>query len=269
MLQYEVEFEGRRYFGNIIVKEFHVFQFLDDFYLFDVHRVKPYKISEADYLTLSNISPHSINLVTDETMNTLKLFDILEENENVPLKKGLINDYNNVSNSLLSHIDKVELKQTPIGISNIALFVAQKCNMRCVYCYGDGGGFGEDESLMSQEDAFIAIDWLFKESINSDHLRISFFGGEPLLNFPLIKNVVEYAKKKAEMVNKTVTFDINTNATLLTDEIINYLKRENIKPIISLDGPPEIHNKQRPLKNGCESHNIIISYINRLVTECP
>ncbi len=136
-------------------------------------------------------------------------------------------------------------KKAEYPVTGIALFLAQECNMRCVYCYGDAGQYA-GKGMMSDETAYRAVDWLMANAKNEENVGIDFFGGEPLLNFPLMKKVVPCAREKAAEKGKQVTFGISTNGSLLTDEIISFLKEEKIAPQIGFDGPPEYQNRQRP-----------------------
>jgi uncharacterized protein len=98
---------------------------------------------------------------------------------------------------------------------------------------------------------------------------ICFFGGEPLLNYPVMKEVVPYAREKAAIGGKRVAFNLTTNGTLLTDEIISFLKEEQIVPVVSVDGPPEYHNRQRPFRNGRGSYDRIHANIQELRAVFP
>src|SRR5208337_3377046 len=109
--------------------------------------------------------------------------------------------------------------------------------------------------MMSEETACRAVDWLIANSKNTEKVSICFFGGEPLLNFPVMKKTVAYSKEKAAEKGKQVTFSITTNGSLLNDEIISFLKNEKINPLISFDGPPEYQNRQRRFKDGGGSYD--------------
>ena len=153
-------------------------------------------------------------------------------------------------------------------ISSLLLLVSQRCNMKCIYCYGDGGTYG-DESMMSRETAFRAIDWLMERSGKLTRLSVGFFGGEPLLNFNLIRDAVSYAELKGHEKGKKFTFGITTNATLITKEVIDFFKEKSFIPSISFDGPALIHNRQRPFKNGERSYEKSVPVIRMLLKEIP
>jgi uncharacterized protein len=165
--------------------------------------------------------------------------------------------------------DVVELanpKSTPIR--NIALFITQNCNLACIYCYGKEGGYGSS-GHMNSTTARMAIDWLIKQSGDIKTLGIAFFGGEPLLNFPLMKKVVEYAKQRGSQFNKDFEFSITTNGSLLTDEKIAFLNENKINPIVSFDGSKDVQDSQRPFKGGQGSYDVIEPKIRKLLNTFP
>ncbi len=161
----------------------------------------------------------------------------------------------------------VAAREKPDAIRHVLLFVTQECNMRCPYCYGDGGRYGAG-GAMSDETAFRAVDWLTGEAGDSRELYISFFGGEPLLNFALIEKVVPYARERVSPSSKLV-FALTTNLTLLDDRILDFLVANQVKVVVSFDGPPHIQNRNRPLKNGRNSYDTVVPKVRKLLAALP
>lgn len=137
-------------------------------------------------------------------------------------------------------------------VSQMTLQVTQGCNLRCKYCI-----YSEDinqhqrshsSKSMDWETAKKAVDFLYAHSIDSEHVTIGFYGGEPLLALPLIRQVVAYSKELFD--GKEISYTITSNGTLLTDEIMRFLADEEIGLMISLDGPKEIHDKNRVFAGG-------------------
>lgn len=122
---------------------------------------------------------------------------------------------------------------------------------------------------MDQSIAFKAIDWFFEHSGNEKKLRVVFFGGEPLMNFPLMKEVAAYAKSQAEANQKSVGFEITTNGTLITEEVIRFFMDYNIVPCVSFDGPGEVQDLQRPFVNGKGSYSQTVPRIRLLLEYIP
>ncbi len=255
---YEIECEGRKYFGNVSLREFHKFRRDGGVYLLVVEKMTVRKISEAMSLVIEKIYSSAGGLVPAALVEELRKLDLLDEDDSDSSEKTGMDSGNGSGTD----------KQTEFCVRSIALFVAQECNMRCVYCYGEGGEYA-GKGLMSDETAFRAVDWLMDNSKSLEKVNISFFGGEPLLNFSLIKKVVEYAKAKASERNKEITFGMTTNASLLTDEIISFIENEKIDALVSFDGPPAIQNRQRPFKNGSGSYDIVCGNIRKLLEVSP
>jgi len=259
---YEIEQDGRKYFGNVTLTEFHQFERDGEHYLFNVATMTPYRLSEPVARLVDRVSsPFSATLLPERAMEELKKLGLVA---------GLDRPTAPAPEPAANATEPTEPAEPAGGKSDIgrfvdaiSLFVAQQCNMACVYCYGQGGEYAE-KGMMSAATAFKAVDWLMENSGGIETVGISFFGGEPMMNFPLIKKVVKYAKQAAEKRGKKVNFGITTNGSLLTDQRIAFLKEENIRPVISFDGPAEIQNRQRPFSNGKGSHAKVYANIQKL-----
>ncbi len=151
---------------------------------------------------------------------------------------------------------------------SITLNVAQSCNLRCRYCYVEKAPTGSRGSLMSEATAKKGIDFILSFD-ELESLGVSFYGGEPLLNYPVVKSAMQYASRRAEEIGlEDVEFHITTNGTLLSDEILDFFKNYNINVLISLDGPPEVHDSKRIFPNGDGTHQIVLKNLkNLLATE--
>ncbi|HOE55984.1 MAG TPA: radical SAM protein [Bacillota bacterium] len=155
-------------------------------------------------------------------------------------------------------------KQERTSIITMALFVTRACNLQCSYCYEK-----KINNSMEEKTAFQAVDWLLRQSGDMKKIYISFFGGEPFLNFPLIKKVAAYAREAAGNLDKTVGFSVTTNATLLNDETISFLREYDVNVLVSMDGPREIHDKQRPFADGHGSYDTIMPRVKKLLEVKP
>nr|WP_277601294.1 radical SAM protein [Marinitoga sp. 38H-ov] len=145
-----------------------------------------------------------------------------------------------------------------MNFNTLVLNVAQECNMKCIYCFADNGTYG-NTSIMKFETVKLALEKLYNNRF--DQLSISFFGGEPLLNFKLIKEVVEYIEKN---FNQKPAYNITTNGTLLNEEIVKFMKKHNFKVMISIDGNEKENNLLRPLKNNENSFRKTVNGIKLL-----
>lgn len=156
------------------------------------------------------------------------------------------------------------------GLNGVALQVTQMCNLRCEYCPYSGHLYvnrQHSEKKMSWETAKKAIDFYIQNSSNSYYIGLAFYGGEPLLEFELIKKCVNYIE--SQIYDKEVRFDITTNATLLNDEIVAFLVKHNFQLLISLDGPKEIHDRFRRFVNGEGSFQKVIYNIKKYKDKYP
>ena len=151
----------------------------------------------------------------------------------------------------------------PKYLKSLCLLISQTCNMKCDYCFVDKGTFGDEDSLMDEKISLKAVDFLIENS-KTKHIEIDFFGGEPLINWNVVKKTVEYGIKKSREKGKVLRFSLTTNGILLDDEKINFLKENSISLILSLDGPPEINDMHRKLKNGYPSFDYVFKNIEKL-----
>jgi len=153
-------------------------------------------------------------------------------------------------------------------IVNMFLFLTQTCNLKCVYCYGKTGSYGS-KGNMSKKTAFQAVDWLLKQSGEKKKIHITFLGGEPFLNFRLMQKVVHYTRQRCLEADKRVDFHTISNGTLLDQEKIAFIDRENIDVTISIDGPKEIHDSQRPFASGQGSYDAVFKNSRNLLKVKP
>ena len=157
----------------------------------------------------------------------------------------------------------VELRE-PGVVKAMCLHAAHDCNLRCKYCFAATGDFCMGErKLLSYEVGKAALDWLVEHSGKRVNLEVDFFGGEPVMNFPVIKQLVAYGRSIEKEKNKRFKFTTTTNCVALTDEIIDFLNAEMQNVVISLDGRPEVHDRMRPTVNGKGSFDIIIDKAKR------
>ena len=142
--------------------------------------------------------------------------------------------------------------------------VAQDCNLRCKYCFGDGGTYGH-RAIMSEETGRAAVDFIIKSSGLRRHCEIDFFGGEPLLNFKTVKAVTEYVREREKATGKLFKLTLTTNGMLLDDKKIAWLNENNISLVLSLDGRQQVHDAMRPDISGNGSYNRVLKNFQKLV----
>jgi uncharacterized protein len=153
----------------------------------------------------------------------------------------------------------------PLGA--ICLNIAHDCNLRCAYCFANKDGYNQDRQLMSTETAERSIDFLIENSKDQKDLEVSFFGGEPLLNIPVMYHTVKYGEEQAAKHGKSIRFHITTNGTLLTPNMIRYLIEKNFSMILSLDGPKEVQDRMRCFLDGKGSYDIVVKNLKSVLLE--
>ncbi|MCO1601476.1 thioether cross-link-forming SCIFF peptide maturase [Desulfosporosinus nitroreducens] len=154
-------------------------------------------------------------------------------------------------------------------VKAICLHVAHDCNLRCEYCFAGTGAFGGSRTMMDVETGKKGIDFVIESSGHRDHCEVDFFGGEPLLNFGLIKSLVEYGRKAGKAHGKTIKFTLTTNGVLLNDRIQEFLEQEEISVVLSLDGRPEVHDRMRPYADGRGSYAKVTPLIKQFAAKRP
>ncbi|MEW6273828.1 MAG: thioether cross-link-forming SCIFF peptide maturase [Bacillota bacterium] len=154
-------------------------------------------------------------------------------------------------------------------VKALCLHLAHDCNLRCRYCFGAQGTFSGPRSLMPADVGRRAVDFLLAFSGPRRHVEIDFFGGEPLLNFAVLRELVAYGREKAARANKEIKFTVTTNAVLLNDQVGDYLAENQISVILSLDGRPPVHDRMRVFPDGSGSYAKVIAKISRFLRAHP
>ncbi|MEG1686342.1 MAG: thioether cross-link-forming SCIFF peptide maturase [Angelakisella sp.] len=171
------------------------------------------------------------------------------------------------SGSLFSQDDYDQFKNLMVlsPIKAICLHISHDCNLRCAYCFAGTGDYGNGRKNMPAEVGKKAIDFLIEKSEQRRNLEVDFFGGEPLLNFEVVKEVVEYARSLEKAHNKVFRFTITTNGMLLDDDKIDFINREMSNVVLSIDGRREVNDRvrRRVDKTGC--YDAIMPKFKRLV----
>ncbi|SDR77804.1 uncharacterized protein SAMN05216198_0385 [Halopseudomonas litoralis] len=158
---------------------------------------------------------------------------------------------------------KVEIRQFPI--STVVLNVNTGCNLSCTYCYKEDLAVPTKGVRMNFETARKSIELLLKEGAPNDRLNVIFFGGEPLSNLPLIKQTVEYTERRCAEEGKLVDFSMTTNATMLTEDIVDYLDSHRFGISISMDGPQAVHDRRRITVSGQGTYAVVAAKARMLL----
>ncbi|MBQ8761780.1 MAG: thioether cross-link-forming SCIFF peptide maturase, partial [Clostridia bacterium] len=158
-----------------------------------------------------------------------------------------------------------DFKNKNTVVKALCLHIAHACNLNCEYCFASQGKYHGERALMTFEVGKKAIDFLIENSGTRRNLEVDFFGGEPLLNFGVVKQIVAYAREKEKIHNKNFRFTLTTNGLLIDDEVIDFANKEMDNVVLSLDGRKEIHDLTRKTISGIGSYDIIVPKFKKLV----
>lgn len=150
-------------------------------------------------------------------------------------------------------------------IKALCLHVAHTCNLNCSYCFASQGKYHGDRAIMSLEVGKRALDFLIENSGTRRNLEVDFFGGEPLMNFDVVKELVAYAREQEKIHNKNFRFTLTTNGMLIDDDVIEFANKECSNVVLSLDGRKEIHDLTRVDYAGNGSYDKIVPKFKKLV----
>ncbi len=219
------------------------------YFIWDVESGSLHNVDKAAFLVFKK---NFDKLSVDEKLDFEKISadDISEiETEFFELEKqGFLNSLEN----------KVILPERP-DIKAMCLHICHDCNLKCSYCFAKEGTYNTKRDYMSFEVGKAALDFLFSHSGARKNLEVDFFGGEPLMNFDVVKEIVSYGKARAQELGKHLSFTLTTNGVLLNDSAIEYLNKEMDNVVISIDGRKEIHDKLRLTRNDKGSYEIAVN----------
>lgn len=151
-----------------------------------------------------------------------------------------------------------DFKKRQTVVKALCLHIAHDCNLACRYCFAEEGEYHGRRALMSFEVGKKALDFLVENSGNRTNLEVDFFGGEPLMNWQVVKELVEYGRSLEEPFHKKFRFTLTTNGVLLNDEILEFANREMANIVLSIDGRKEINDTMRPFRGGQGSYELIV-----------
>ena len=157
-----------------------------------------------------------------------------------------------------------QVKQRKTVVKALCLHIAHDCNLACKYCFAEEGEYHGRRALMSYEVGKKALDFLIASSGNRRNLEVDFFGGEPLMNWQVVKDLVAYGREQEKIHNKHFRFTVTTNGVLLNDEIQDFINKEMDNVVLSLDGRKEINDNMRPFRNGKGSYDLIVPKFQKL-----
>ena len=157
-----------------------------------------------------------------------------------------------------------EFEKRPVAVKALCLHIAHDCNLKCRYCFAEEGEYHGRRALMPFEVGKAALDFLIANSGSRRNLEVDFFGGEPTLNFQVVKELVAYGREQEKLHDKNFRFTLTTNGVLLNEEVIEFANREMANVVLSIDGRKEVNDKMRPFAGGSGSYDVIVPKFQRL-----
>jgi uncharacterized protein len=152
----------------------------------------------------------------------------------------------------------MDFKKRPTVVKALCLHIAHDCNLACRYCFAEEGEYHGRRELMSFEVGKQALDFLIANSGNRRNLEVDFFGGEPLMNWQVVKDLVAYGREQEKIHDKNFRFTLTTNGVLLNEEIMEFANKEMSNVVLSIDGRKEVNDYMRPFRTGAGSYDLIV-----------
>ena len=239
----------------------HKFQFDDVKVVLDVNSGSVHVIDQIIYEILDDYKEISKEQIIDKLKNKYTNEEIVEAIEEIEFleKEGLLYS----EDTYVNHSSFVNRK--PV-IKALCLHIAHDCNIRCKYCFASQGDFKGQRSLMTEEVGKKALDLLIEHSGNRRNLEVDFFGGEPLMNFEVIKKLVEYGRAREEETRKNFRFTITTNGVLLNDEKMKYINENMDNVVLSIDGRKQVNDNMRYTINGDGTYDVIVPKFQKMAS---
>jgi uncharacterized protein len=213
---------------------------------------------------LDNVEPPFAEKCPEKAMQKLSQFYSVEDIESC--YNEIVELYND--GILFSEDDYEKYANYSVAspVKAMCLNIAHDCNLRCKYCFASTGDFGKGRKLMTFETGKKAIDFMLEKSLDRKNLELDFFGGEPLMNFDVVKQIVEYARSKEAEYDKKFRFTITTNGLLLDDDKMEFINKEMSNVVLSIDGRKSVNDYMRIRVDGSGCYDKIMPAFKKLVS---
>ncbi len=232
----------------------HTFKYDGDFFALDVESGSVHMLDGQAFETIARLAEIESN--GGDLIKALSEDDEMMEEIRALKDEGLLFSLPGDDEALPENVVKA-----------MCLHLAHDCNLRCDYCFAKGGAFAGRRELMSAQTAKAAIDFLIKMSGTRRNLEVDFFGGEPLLNFEVLKETVSYARSVEAAHGKNFRFTVTTNAYLMTDDMREYINKEMNNVVVSIDGRPHVHDAVRKTAGGGGSYERVAKNAKALLSQ--
>ncbi len=226
------------------------------------------------YNIVLDVNSGSVHVVDDLVYDVIELLDAGESGESV--KARLKDRYDSAElEEALAECEELkkegalftediyenaimDFKAGKTVVKALCLHIAHDCNLACRYCFAEEGEYHGRRALMSFEVGKKALDFLIANSGSRRNLEVDFFGGEPLMNWQVVKDLVAYGREQEKLHNKNFRFTLTTNGVLLDEEVTEFCNREMANVVLSIDGRKEVHDLMRPFRKGKGSYDLVL-----------
>lgn len=220
----------------------------------DVESGSVHVVDNLIYDMIPLYKENTLEAITEKLSDTYAKSDIEEayeeiaelEKEEVLFTEDIYKDY------------IFDFKKRPTVVKALCLHIAHDCNLACQYCFAEEGEYHGRRALMSFEVGKKALDFLIANSGNRRNLEVDFFGGEPLMNWDVVKQLVAYGREQEKLHDKHFRFTLTTNGVLLNDEVQEFVNKEMDNVVLSTDGRKDVHDRMRPFRNGKGSYDLVM-----------
>ena len=233
-----------------------VHQFKNNGYdiVLDVNSGAIHVVDDVTYDVISMFEEHTPDEIVQQLKDQYPEAEIKEAIDEVEQLKQ--NEELFTEDVYKSHI--LDFKKRPTVVKALCLHIAHDCNLACKYCFAEEGEYHGRRALMSYETGKQALDFLIANSGSRKNLEVDFFGGEPLMNFDVVKQLVAYGREQEKLHDKHFRFTLTTNGVLLNDEVMEFANKEMDNVVLSIDGRKEVHDRMRPFRKGAGSYDLIV-----------
>jgi uncharacterized protein len=249
------------------LREFHAFDAAGGRFLYLVPSAGVFRLDDATAAVIDALrdGPHTVPALVERLADRFPADRVIESTEELTQVRAVGPEG--------APADPVLDLLPPAGfpLTTMVLNVTNKCNLACTYCYEYGEDkivdtkYGKQPKFMADETARESVEFLLRESGINKVAHLTFFGGETLLNFAVLQNTVDYARRRAEEEGKKIEFSLTTNATLLRPDVIGWLVDNDIGVTVSIDGPKEVQNGMRVFHNGKGTYDVVLPKIKELL----
>lgn len=235
--------------------------------LLDVNSGGVHIVDDLTYDLLDNVEPPFSEQCPDAVIK--KLSRSYGEQDIRDCYEEIVSLYNDKILFSEDEYEKFAKTTVPSPVKAMCLHISHDCNLRCKYCFASTGDFGVGRKLMDFETAKRAIDFLIEKSEGRQYLEVDFFGGEPTMNWDVVKKTVEYARSREKEADKVFRFTTTTNGMFLTDDMIDFINKEMYNVVLSIDGRKEVNDRVRVRVDGSGCYDQITKNFKRLVDKRP